>query len=582
MNSPRIGTLSIRLHSLLVGVATLCSLAIFASLVQAQPARRFQPPPQKPVAPPAPRSSLLTSDAWRSAPRTPVTPEEIDQLVAHELTEAKIDPAPLTSDEQFLRRVSLDVTGKLLTPAEVEQFLADRDPQKRARLIDRLLQSDDYASHWARYWRDVIESRITEPRGRILAKAFEEWMTDQLNANKSWAEIARALITAEGQIRFGQLEQNKEGGAAFFLASHLGAAAADERAAETSRVFLGIRIQCAQCHNHPFDQWKQVQFHELAAYYARLRERQIRENQMAVGLELFSAPRGEHEMPSKEDPKKTFLTHPRFLDGRSPGQDLSDKVRRDALARAIVDKNNYWFAGAYVNRIWGVLLGQSFYEPVDDMGPGKEVLFAPVLVRLAASFQATEYDMKALLRAILNSQTYQRQIRPGDATDSHLHFAASCPTRLQPDALWGALLEALGGLNLPAAPIRQAGPAAAARLGPRAGLEALFKSEFAYDPSQKADEVEGSIPQALMLMNGRPFNQRMLARGENPLVQILKDHPENDDALRTLYLRTLARKPTDRERDKCLNYIRTAATRAEAFEDIFWALINSTEFQMKR
>ncbi len=327
-----------------------------------------------------------------------------------------------------------------------------------------------------------------------------------------------------------------------------------------------------------------MQFHELVGYFARVRDRPIFERlekgQMRLlGLQLVSLPRGEHEMPSKEDPRTGTRTDPRFLDGQSPGIGLGDRARRQALAKAIVDKDNYWFAGAYVNRIWGELMGQSFYTPVDDMGPQKEAVFGSLLARLTASFRATNYDMKELFRAVLNSQTYQRQIRPGESSGDHLQFAAAYPSRLHGDALWESLVGVLGKMS---------GRPQAGRPGPfgiyggRGGLETEFKREFEFDPSLKSDEVEGSIPQALMLMNNPTIHQRIEARGTNLLGRILTAYPKDEDALRILYLRALARKPTDRERDKCLSYIGRTGQRKEAFEDILWALINSTEFQTKR
>lgn len=530
---------------------------------------------KKPVAPPAPRSSLLTVEDWQKAPLRPLRRGEIDDLVAKELRADNVQPAPVTTDEQFLRRVTLDLTGELPLPADVEEFAADGEPNKRARLIDRLLGTDEYARHWARFWRDVVTSRLTDRQALLTVRNFEEWLHRELKKNTNWGEMSRAMITAEGQCRLDEPEKN---GAAYFLASHRGADAINERAAETSRVFLGIQIQCAQCHDHPSDQWKRVQFHEFAAYFVRLRERRVRSEMRLVGMELVSAPFGEHEMPSKEDPKKTLLTNPRFLTGKSPGTNLGDRARRQALAREITDKNNYWFAGAYVNRVWGVLMGQSFYEPVDDMGPQKQVVFPSVLTRLTAAFRASNYDMKALLREVMNSQTYQRQIRLGDSPDEHLHFAAAYPTRLPADALWQSLTGVLGPMGGPP-PNR---PRPQAPFGPRAGLQGLFETEFAFDPSLKPDEVEGSIPQALLLMNNPAVNDRIQARGRNLLGRILASYEKNDDALRTLYLRALARKPTDRELDRCLAYIDKTGKRAEAFEDILWALVNSTEFQTKR
>jgi hypothetical protein len=551
---------------------TLAALGLWAVLSPAQAATPT--PPAKPAA-----RAALNPEVWQNAPLAVAEPAEIDRLVAHELQADNLEPAPLTTDEQFVRRVTLDLTGQLPVPADVTEFVADRDPNKRAKLIDRLLDSDEYARHWSRYWGDVIGARIADPRGRLLSRAFDLWMADQLKNNRGWDAVVRAMLTAGGECRF---DDDGQHGANFFLASHRGPDAANEQAAETARVFLGIQIQCAQCHDHPFDQWKREQFHQLAAYYARVGERPVRDGNRQVGVELAALPRGEHQMPSKEDPRKgTFMT-PTFLDGRSAGSDLPDRQRRKALADAVVDGNDYWFAGAYVNRIWGELMGQSFYEPVDDMGPRKEAVLAPVLVRLASSFRASHFDVKQMFRTVMNSQTYQRQIRLGETADQHLHFAAAYPTRLPADALWESLVGVLG--NLGGGRFQAPGPGMgiAALYGFRPGLEGQFKQEFDFDPSQKADEVEGSIPQALLLMNNPTVNQRIQATGTNLLGRILKAYPQDDDALRMVYLRTLARKPTDGELQKCRGYIAKAGSRAEAFEDILWALINSTEFQTKR
>jgi hypothetical protein len=573
-----------RLLLTLSALACVAYLSLPASPLDAAPPKPVKKPvaplagkaPDKPTPPPAPRSSILTNDAWAKAPLTPVKSDEIDQLVSKELAASNVSPAPVTSDEQFLRRVTLDLTGQLPQPAEVDEFVADKNPNKRAKVIDKLLDSDEYAQHWARYWREVIESRLSDLRDRVLARSFETWMTEQLKSNKSWDHITREIITAQGECKYDEEGKN---GSLFFLASHHGNDAANERAAETSRIFLGIQIQCAQCHDHPSDQWKRVQFHELAAYFARVRERPLREDKKIVGMELTALPRGEHEMPSKEDPKKTFTTYPRFLDGKSPSKDLGDKERRKALADSITDKGNYWFAGAFVNRLWGELMGQSFYQPVDDMGPQKEAVFADVLVRLSSSFRATDYDMKRFFRTVCNSQTYQRQIRLGESSEQHLHFAASYPKRLPADALWDSLANVLGHLS--GGGPGPAGPLAGLRRGPQ-GLEGQFKAEFDFDPSLKADEIEGSVSQALLLMNNPTLNQRMQAKGTTLLGRILSSYKDDDEALRMVYLKTLARKPTDKERDKCRDYIAKVGSRAEAFEDILWALINSTEFQTKR
>jgi hypothetical protein len=554
-------------------VPTLC-----ISRADAGPVKKTQPTKQlakKPLAPPPPRSALLKTEDWQKAAPEPLRDGEIDELVAGELKQSHVEPARLTTDEQFIRRLTLDLTGELPMPADVAEFVTDSNPKKRAKLIDKLLESDEYARHWAHYWHEVIAARLTDRRNVPLARSFEAWLFEQLKKNEGWDKITRAMITAEGAARFDDEGRN---GAAYFLVAHRGADAANERAAETSRVFLGIQIQCAQCHDHPSDQWKRVQFHELAAYFARLKEQPLREGGRLVGLKLISVAKGEHEMPSKEDPKKGFQTNPRFLDGKGVAPNAGDLERRRALADAVVQKGNYWFAGAYVNRIWGELMGQSFYQPVDDMGPKKEVVYPEVLTRLTGSFRGTNFDVKQLFRDIMNSQTYQRQIRLNGASEQHLHFAAAYPTRLPADSLWQSLVNVLGSL----APPGNAQPVAAKKAQQRQGFEFFFKEEFGFDPSLKADEVEGSVTQALLMMNNPLLNQRIKAGGTNLLARILKSYPEDEDALRILYVRTLARTPTDREMHKCRSYIAGTGSRIEAFEDILWSLVNSTEFQTKR
>lgn len=528
----------------------------------------------------------LTNDEWKGVPTSPLQAGEIDRLVGQAQEAAKVKAAPLTTDEQFLRRVMLDLTGRLPLPADVTEFLADKDPAKRTKTIDKLLASEDYVLHWSKYWRDVFTTRVTDQRARAIARAFEEWLVESFAKNQSWDKIARELITADGKITFRynpsatDEKQEKSNGAAYFLLSYQGADAINDRTAETSRIFLGIQIQCAQCHDHPFDGWKQEQFHELASYFARCVDRptfeMINERRQITGYQIASRPVGEHRMPDPENPRSGKTMSPKFLDGRTTSTRSNDEQRRKELADLII-KDNYWFAAAFVNRMWGELMGQAFCEPIDDMSPGKDVVMPQVLARVSASFKGTGYDIKAMLRAICISDAYQRQLRPGESAE-HLQFASAYPTRLRAEALWQSLvtvLGSMGGPQLPAGP-RPMGPFA------NRGLEGQFKEEFRFDPSLPHDEVEGSIPQALMLMNNAQIQQKIRADGTNLLGRILSAYSKDEDAVRMVYLRTLARKPTDRERDKALAYIKKIGKRSEAYEDLLWALINSTEFQTKR
>jgi len=530
----------------------------------------------KPAAPSLP-TGQLDSAAWLKFSTAPLQAGEIDRLVSAELRKANITPAPLTSDEQFLRRVYLDVTGRLPMPADVTEFGADQAADKRARVIDRLLASEEYAKHWAQYWRTVISSRTTDFRAQIAARSFETWLAEQLEANKHWDVITRDVLTASGEVRFDQPEKN---GQLYFVLSRFGADALTERTAETSRIFLGIQIQCAQCHDHPSDVWQRQQFHELAAYFARLRERPIRDGMRQVGFQTVSTFFGEHQMPGKDDPKKGTTMTPKFLDGKGPGPGLSDQRRRQALATSITSKEDPWFAAAFVNRMWGELMGQAFYQPIDDLGPQKLATMPAVIGRLAGAFRGGDYDIKELLRAVLNSETYQRQIRPGEATEDHLLFAASSPLRMNAGALWETLVGTLGRIDV--GPRFGMGPPQGAPFARLQSFEGLFKAEFAYDPSTRPEEVEGSVSQALLLMNNPLLNAKIQATSTNLLSRILASYSQDDEALRVVYLRALARRPTDRELDRCRQHLARVNNRAEAYEDILWALINSTEYQTKR
>lgn len=559
----------------------LLTLTALSGLAAAQTGGDKKPAPQKKVA--ASPAGVVTAEQWQKADTGPLQPGELDKLIAHELQKHGVKPAPLTTDAQFLRRVYLDLTGKLPTPADITEFTKDKNAARRAKVIDRLLETDDFAKYWAAYWHTVIASRVNDPLLLITGEQFKPWMVQQLKANKSWADITRTLLTAEGEMRFfGKEVAEKPNGAAFLMGSRRGSDATTERAAETSRIFLGIQIQCAQCHDHPSDVWKRQQFHEFAAYFGRLRERPIFEEKRLVGFALVSTGFGEYQMPGKDNTKKGGApVNPRFLDGKTPGGKLSDVARRKALAESITSKDNPWFAGAYVNRIWGELLGQSFYQPIDDMGPQKEAVFPAVLARLAGAFKGSDYNMKGFFRAVMNTETYQRQIRGGESVDEHLLFAAAYPKRLQGNAVWQSLVCTLGPMG-GFGPGGGFGKPMPMGFGGRFGLEGIFKQEFGYDPSAKAEEIEGSVAQSLMLMNNPQINLKIRAVGTNLLARVLKSYPKDEEALTVVYLRALARTPTDRELERCQSFITRVGNRAEAFEDILWVLINSTEFQTKR
>jgi uncharacterized protein DUF1549/uncharacterized protein DUF1553 len=506
---------------------------------------------------------------------------QVDALLAQEifLNDSTAELAPVTGDEVFLRRVSLDLVGELPTPAEITVFVLDPATDKRARLVERLLADSRFGRNWARYWRDVILYRRVEDRALLVSQALESYLTDEFNKNTSWDKIAQAFVEATGDaIQTGQT--------AIILAQM---ADANDVAAETARIFLGIQIQCAQCHDHPTDRWKREQFHEFAAFFPRASVRPTFKNGQVRGVEVVSFDvepryrrpnmmfgRGalEHYMPDLKDPssKGKLMTPAFFATGRKLKTGVPDKQRRTTLADWMTAREDGWFAKAFVNRIWAELVGEGFYEPVDDMGPDRACTAPQTMQYLAGEFAARQYDVKWLYRTILATTTYQRESRPKHNMDEPA-FTANCAQRLRGDQIFNVLSAALG-LDLQS--IEGRGPQ---YLGMRFGPRFQFNSVFGYDPSDRRDEVTGSIPQALALMNGQFVNRTLVGKTSGtPLGKLLANTKDNEAVTVELYLRCLAREPNNDELKTCLEHVRTVGSRSEAFEDILWALVNRTEF----
>lgn len=516
-----------------------------------------------------------------------VPPEEVarqvDALLTSELSAGSATAqGGRSSDELFLRRLALDLVGELPLPEELTSFVLDPSPDKRAQAVERYLGDRRMGLHWGRYWRDVILSRRTDERALISAVGVTEYLAETFNAGAQWDEVARAFLTARGNLA--------ESGETALIAAQWGEAA--DLAAEASRIFLGIQIQCAQCHDHPTDRWKRVQFHELAAFFPRVEIRPLRAEGKRLGFEVISfdqPPRRpmrrdkkvEHYMPDLDDPQApgTLMQPVLFVTGQKLETGTTDLERRGLLADGLASRKNHWFSRAYVNRIWSELTGRGFYEPVDDLGPDRTCLAPKTLQRLSDEFERNRFDVKWLFRTIALTEAYQRTTplgltvaKPGQESSN---LSDCCHQRLRSDQVYNRLARLL---ELPDGPL---GQDRKGKLNPRV-LERtprlLFYSVFGYDPSTPADELAGSIPQALLLMNAPQLARSMRATGDTPLARMLAENPNDADAVTELYLQCLGREPRPAEREACLTHLGQAHTRAEAFEDLLWALVNSTEF----
>ena len=523
------------------------------------------------------RSSVAEAPA-RSSPRD--IAREVDRRLAADLGHTPASSAS-ADDYTFLRRATLDLIGYLPTPEEITRFVLNPSADKRAHAIDRLLADERYGENWARYWRDVILYRRSDDRGLLSADAVTDYLSAQLNENQSWDTIARSFITAEGDVR--------ENGATAVIMAQLGRP--EDTVAELSRIFLGIQIQCAQCHDHPFDRWEREQFHQLAAFFPRVAVRPRRAgNQRSFQVYASDTPprrrpnnnnryRGspEHRMPDLDDPAApgTLVQPTFFVSGAQLPVGTPDAERRGTLATWMTSSENPWFAKALVNRMWSELIGTGFYEPVDDMGPDRDGQAEGALDVLASAFVASGYDLKWLVRTIMLTDAYQRPSQsrseggPADLLASH-------PQRLRADQLYNAVATAL--FFDPEARLRMAGSANLPRRGGRADPRRFFAAIFGYDPSEPRTDINGSVPQALLLMNSELLERLLSSTRRDGLGGLLADIEDDKDLVHELYLRCLSRLPTKAETAKALRHVRKSPGRGEAFEDLLWALINSSEF----
>lgn len=503
-----------------------------------------------------------------------------DELLAKEVFGGSegtpIAAAPNADDQTFLRRASLDLVGKPPTPEEITAFALDASPDKRAVAVERLLARQEFGENWSRYWRDVILYRRSEDRALLVSEALVKFLTDALNNDPHWDTIAKRFITATGDVR--------EEGATAIIMAQMGNT--EDTTAEFSRIFLGIQIQCAQCHNHPTDRWKREQFHELAAFFPRAAVRPVRDGEMR-SFAVISVDREpkmrrpdkpkigalEHHMPDLNHPEEEgkLMRPVFFVTGQKLETGLKDQERREKIAEWMTSRNSRWFAKAMVNRMWSELVGTGFYEPVDDIGPDRKCISPRTMEYLAEHFAGSRYDVKWLMRVITSTEAYQRESRSRVETEQ-MPFAANCAQRLRGDQLYNSLVEVLG-IDETAQPDRPNRPRAAMQ-SPRGRVNFTF----GYDPSTRRDEIAGSIPQALFLMNAPEVNHALNTREPGAsLGKLLAEVPKDDALVEELYLRCLAREPKPSELATCLDYVRTTGSRAEAFEDILWSLVNSTE-----
>ena len=502
----------------------------------------------------------------RKAPAKPVaklTPQQLDELMDKYV--GGIVDAAVIDDEAYLRRVSLDLVGRVPTLAEREAFLADDCPDKRAKLVEQLLASPEFGENWANYVSDIISYRTPTPELTYLNYApLKQWLAEQFNANAGWDEISYQMITAIGKVG--------ENPAATYIGFHQGDRS--RLASETTRVFLSTQIQCAECHDHKFVDMPQETFHHVAAFFVRV-EAKLPWNDSSA-IVVGSKPKGEHKMLEGKSEME-----PIAFSARKVGLGASDVARRVELADWIVGPENPWFAKAFTNRVWARLLGRGFCEPVDEIGELGDRILPEVHTAVAEHFVASQFDVKELFRLVVLSKAYSRGICDGDAKDAK-PFAVIPAGRLRGDEVFESLKIAIELPNV--TPPQEKATDAIRFPPPPKSTRDLVNEAFGFDPSSEQSNVVRTMQQAMFLMNNEQIQKQINAdpASGTVLAKLLVEEKDDAAAVVKLYQRVLGRKPNDMESAIAAEHIAAVAKRGAAFEDLLWSLVNSAEFVARR
>jgi hypothetical protein len=509
----------------------------------------------------------------------------IDDHVFAKLAALRIEPSDLSSDAEFLRRVYLDAAGVLPTPEEIKAFLDDKSPDKRARAIDALLERPEFVDHWALFFTDLFQNRKErdhDVRGPKGVRAFHEWLRQQVARNRPWDELAREVITAQGAA-----DAHPAVGYFVVTIGENGEPHRSEVVASAAQAFLGTRIGCAQCHNHPLERYTQDDYYHFAAYFSRIKfERHemhdAKPTVLKINVDGENKPRTDPVGVSQ--PRTGRFMKPQPLDRAATNVDVGEDPRVK-LANWMTDPNNESFSGAMVNRIWKHYLGVGLVEPVDDIRASNPPSNPELWQALNRDFVGHHFDLKHLMRMILNSRTYQltSATRPGNETDARFysHYYAR---RLPAEVLLDALSQSTG------VPEEFTGYPRGIRAAqmPDTNLKSYFLPLFGKSDRVTACACERSgevtMPQLLHLQNGQTV-VRKINDGAGRLNTLLRAKVADDAVVDDLYLATLSRPAPDSIKAQIRQSLATDVrkgeefrSREEVFRDLFWALLNSKEF----
>lgn len=518
----------------------------------------------------------------------------INQEISRVWTEYGLRPSPEAPDGPWCRRVFLDILGRIPTTDELDRFLRDKDKDKRSKLVDRLLGDeyvDAYSQNWATIWTNILIGRSGGNQRNSLTnrRGLRDYLRGSFAENKPYDRMVYELITARGANAPGQSDFN---GAVNFLVGKLDASAV-EATAETAKIFLGLQVQCTQCHNHPFNSWKQNQFWELNAFFrqtAALRRFVPGTNDIRY-VELANQDFGGEGLQMTPEEAEIYYelrngilkaAYPVFVDGKSRPElksgYLSDVDRREELGKLIIQSPR--MSQASVNRMWAHFLGYGFTKPIDDMGPHNPPSHPELLGSLAERFRYDGFNLKRLIRWIVLSQPYQRssKITPSAESDDPTlgespKFSHFYLRQMRAEELYESLLVATWAHKARRDQTREQQDET------RQEWLRQFIIAFGTDEGDETTTFNGSIPQTLMMFNGDLMKRATGAGPGSFLSQIAHSDKRPAEKIESLFLASLARRPTRREIDGASQlWAAHGGNMMFALQDLWWALLNSNEF----
>lgn len=480
----------------------------------------------------------------------------IDAEISKKINEEKVTPSAKSTDAEFQRRAYLDIIGRIPTSSETKSFLENTTPDKRVKLVDDLLSDDEFGKHMADIWQALLLPRISDNR-RVQTEPLTLWLEKHFNVNTGWDQITKELLTSTGP-------QDENGSITYFISN----ASVDKMTDSVSKLFLGVQLQCAQCHDHPFVDWKQNDYWGLAAFFMKVQAKP------PGGKDTSSPTVTEGKGINKN--KKSLPEAAKFVPATflASGEATLNSAEpyRPVLANWLTSKTNPFFSKAMVNRVWAQYFGKGLVDPIDDMHDGNPATHPELLEALATQFSASNFDLKFLIRSICNSETYQRSSKPNTSNkETDIALLARMPIKnMTPEQLFDSLTTVLGAASKADQKLAKGKAAKNQPKGARSQFVAFFQPE----EGASALSYETGIPQILRLMNSPQMNSA------NIIQRLVDKNADTKTAIEKVYLSVLNRMPTDEESLRMTNFLSQATDKNKGLGDMLWVLLNTSEFTL--